>query len=220
MHSEPPSRPAPGDLHAQRPAHAQPHSLAVEPATGLLAAVAQVLSPHWDARPAGVLPELIVVHGISLPAGKFGGPWIDRLFCGELPPAAHPHFAAIAALRVSAHVLIRRDAAIVQYVPFGERAWHAGQSSYAGRSACNDFSIGIELEGTDDTVYTDAQYAALAALITALCGIYPTLSRERVVGHSDIAPGRKSDPGAAFDWPRLRALLRTGRGGACSSTPA
>ncbi|HTW75638.1 MAG TPA: 1,6-anhydro-N-acetylmuramyl-L-alanine amidase AmpD [Steroidobacteraceae bacterium] len=180
----------------------------VDPTSGLLLDAPQVLSPHRDARPSGVLPELIVVHGISLPPGEFGGPWIDRLFCGELPPAAHPSFASIAALRVSAHVLIRRDGTIIQYVPFGERAWHAGQSSYAGRAACNDFSIGIELEGSDATPYADAQYAALAGLIPALCAAYPSLSCERIAGHSDIAPGRKSDPGAAFDWPRLRALLQ------------
>jgi N-acetyl-anhydromuramoyl-L-alanine amidase len=183
-------------------------TLTVEGATGLLLGATQVLSPHWDERPAGVLPDLIVVHGISLPPGEFGGPWIDRLFCGQLPAATHPSFAAVAPLRVSAHALIRRTGAITQYVAFGKRAWHAGQSSYAGRSACNDFSVGIELEGTDETPYAEAQYAALAALIAALCAACPTLSRERVVGHADIAPARKTDPGAAFDWSRLRALLR------------
>src|SRR3982074_728404 len=116
----------------------------IEPATGLVAGVRQVLSPHFDARPAGVLPELIVVHGISLPPGEFGGPWIDRLFTGGLPPDVHPYFRDIARVRVSAHALIRRDGTIVQYVPFGQRAWHAGQSHYRGRAACNDFSIGIE----------------------------------------------------------------------------
>ncbi len=198
-------------MHSAAPASAA--KLVIDPTTGLLLAAPQVLSPHRDARPSGVLPDLIVVHGISLPPGEFGGPWIDRLFCGELPAAAHPSFAAIAPLRVSAHALIRRDGAIIQYVPFGERAWHAGQSSYAGRSACNDFSVGIELEGTDERPYEDAQYTALAALITALCAAYPSLSRERIAGHSDIAPGRKSDPGAAFDWPRLRALLGAQGGG-------
>lgn len=200
MHSNKPS------AAGSSPAAAAP-ALTVDGATGLLAGVTQVLSPHWDGRPAGVVPELIVVHGISLPPGEFGGPWIDCLFCGQLPAAAHATFGAIAPLRVSAHVLIRRDGAIAQYVPFGERAWHAGQSSYAGRSACNDFSIGIELEGTDETPYEDGQYAALAALIAALCSAYPTLSPERVAGHADIAPGRKSDPGPAFDWSRLRSML-------------
>jgi len=179
----------------------------IEPATGLLAGVRQVLSPHCDARPKGGAPELVVVHGISLPAGEFGGPWIDHLFAGDLPADAHRSFRDTATLRVSAHVVIRREGAVTQYVPFGMRAWHAGQSQYQGRSACNDFSIGIELEGTDDIPYTDAQYASLAALIAALLATYPTLAAERITGHSDIAPGRKTDPGPAFDWARLRRLL-------------
>jgi len=184
-----------------------PQPLKIEPATGLLAGVRQVLSPHCDARPRDVWPELVVVHGISLPAGEFGGPWIDRLFAGDLPAHAHPSFADTAALRVSAHAVIRRGGGITQYVPFGMRAWHAGQSRYRDRSGCNDFSIGIELEGTDTTPYTDAQYAALAALIAALLATYPTLAAERITGHSDIAPGRKTDPGPAFDWARLRDSL-------------
>jgi N-acetyl-anhydromuramoyl-L-alanine amidase len=179
----------------------------VDPVTGLLSGARQVLSPFWDERPAGNLPELIIVHGISLPPGEYGGPWIDQLFAGNLGPGPHPYFAEVAPLRVSAHVLIRRDGEVVQYVPFGARAWHAGVSSYAGRSACNDFSIGIELEGTDEVPYADAQYAALAGVIRATCAAFPTLSRERIVGHSDVAPGRKTDPGAAFDWARLRGLL-------------
>ena len=182
-------------------------ALQIEPATGLLAGVRQVLSPHCDARPQDALPELIVVHGISLPAGEFGGPWIDRLFTGSLPAEAHPSFRDTALMRVSAHALIRRDGAIIQYVPFGLRAWHAGRSEYQGRQACNDFSIGIELEGTDTLPYEDAQYAGLAALVHALLAAYPTLAPQRIAGHSDIAPGRKSDPGPAFDWGRLRRLL-------------
>jgi len=181
--------------------------LTVEPATGLLVGVRQLLSPHFDARPKGVAPELIVVHGISLPAGEFGGPWIDHLFAGDLSPEAHPSFRDTAALRVSAHAVIRRDGGITQYVPFGMRAWHAGQSQYQGRGGCNDFSIGIELEGTDETPYTDAQYESLTALVQALLATYPTLSADRIAGHSDIAPGRKTDPGPAFDWPRFRNLL-------------
>ena len=184
-----------------------PHPLQVEPATGLLAGVRQVLSPHFDSRPKGVTPELIVVHGISLPAGEFGGPWIDHLFAGNLRPDAHPSFRETAALRVSAHAVIRRDGAITQYVPFGMRAWHAGHSEYRGRGGCNDFSIGIELEGTDALPYTDAQYESLAALVRALLATYPTLSAERIAGHSDIAPGRKTDPGPAFEWPRWRKML-------------
>jgi N-acetyl-anhydromuramoyl-L-alanine amidase len=178
----------------------------VEPATGLLIGVRQVLSPHFDARPANAAPELIVVHGISLPPGEFGGPWIDRLFTGNLPPDAHPFFAQIKG-RVSAHAMIRRDGLITQYVPFGARAWHAGQSEYRGRPGCNDYSIGIELEGTDDIPYTDAQYAQLVAVVQALLATYPTLSPTHIAGHSDIAPGRKTDPGRAFDWPRFRGLL-------------
>jgi AmpD protein len=179
----------------------------IDPATGLLAGVRQVLSPHFDARPTGVLPELLVVHGISLPPGEFGGPWIDRLFTGTLPANAHPYFRDIAAQRVSAHALIRRDGQLVQYVPFGERAWHAGPSTYRGRGACNDFSIGVELEGTDDMPYTDAQYVSLVELTAALLAAYPSLSAQAIAGHSEIAPGRKTDPGPSFDWTLLRRLL-------------
>jgi AmpD protein len=182
--------------------------LKIDAATGLLAGARQVLSPHCDARPAGMKPDLLVVHGISLPPGEFGGPWIDRLFTGTLAPEAHPYFAEIEGLRASAHALIRRDGAIVQYVPFGERAWHAGKSEYQGRAACNDFSIGIELEGADGTPYTDAQYQALAALTAALFAAYPSLSSEAIAGHSDIAPGRKEDPWPTFDWSRFRTLLK------------
>lgn len=180
----------------------------IESATGLLRDVRQVLCAHRDERPAGVAPELIVVHGISLPPGEFGGPWIEQFFCGGLDAAAHPYFASIAGLRVSAHVLIRRDGRLVQFVPFTERAWHAGVSSWRGRSACNDFSIGIELEGTDTEPYEEAQYTALAALIRALRDTYPGIGHDQVVGHSDIAPGRKTDPGESFDWSKLRQLLR------------
>ncbi len=168
----------------------------------------QVPSPNCDARPEGVLPELIVVHGISLPPGEYGGPWIDHLFTNTLPAAAHPYFAEIFAMRVSSHLLIRRDGALVQYVPVHRRAWHAGESSYRGRTRCNDFSIGIELEGMDEMPYAPAQYRRLSGVVLELCHAYPSLSVERIAGHSDIAPGRKSDPGPAFDWPRLHALLR------------
>lgn len=178
--------------------------LRIDVATGLALGVRQVLSGHFDARPAGTVADLIVIHGISLPPGDFGGPWIDRLFTGHLPPDAHPYFREIAGARVSAHALIRRDGEIVQYVPFGERAWHAGRSEYLGRPACNDYSVGIELEGTDETPYENAQYEQLIALIRALLAAYPSLSRERIAGHSDVAPGRKTDPGATFDWARVR----------------
>jgi AmpD protein len=154
-----------------------------------------------------VKPELLVVHGISLPPGEFGGPWIYRLFTGTLPLDAHPYFRAIAGARVSAHALIRRDGEIVQYVPFGARAWHAGPSEYDGRKSCNDFSIGVELEGTDETPYTEAQYQELARLAAALFDAYPSLGPEHVVGHSDIAPERKTDPGPLFNWRRLRTMI-------------
>jgi AmpD protein len=183
------------------------HAGLIDVGSGLLAGVRQVLSPHFDERPAGMVPELLVVHGISLPPGEFGGPWIDRLFTGTLPAEAHPYFKEIEGLIVSAHAVIRRDGEIVQYVPFGKRAWHAGKSQYRGRSSCNDFSIGIELEGADGTPYTDAQYTALAALTVVLLGAYPTLSAEHIVGHGDVAPERRSDPWAVFDWPRYRALV-------------
>lgn len=164
-------------------------------------------SPNFDARTTAGDISLIVVHGISLPPGEFGGPWIADLFLNRLDPQAHPYFAGVAAIKVSAHVLIRRDGHIVQFVPFGKRAWHAGQSCFRGRNGCNDFSIGIELEGTDDMAYTDAQYRRLAALIAALRRRYSGIAADGVVGHSDIAPGRKTDPGPAFDWARLASLL-------------
>jgi N-acetyl-anhydromuramoyl-L-alanine amidase len=176
-------------------------------ATGLLEGVRQVLSPHRDLRPAGQAPELVVIHGISLPPGEFGGAWIEQLFTGSLRRDAHPYFATIEGMRVSAHLLVRRDGELVQFVPFHLRAWHAGTSSYQGREACNDFSIGIELEGADDVPYAVTQYEHVAAAIRALLVAYPALDRQRIVGHSDIAPGRKTDPGPAFDWSALRARL-------------
>jgi N-acetyl-anhydromuramoyl-L-alanine amidase len=179
----------------------------IEPSTGLLTRTRQVLSTHYDDRPGGSVPELIVVHGISLPPGEYGGPWIEHLFTGTLPRHVHPYFATIPPGRVSAHVLVRRDGTPVQFVPFGARAWHAGLSQYQGRAACNDFSVGIELEGTDETAYEDVQYDTLTAVIAALLKCYATLDAARIVGHSDIAPGRKLDPGVKFDWPRLRALV-------------
>ncbi|HSN72703.1 MAG TPA: 1,6-anhydro-N-acetylmuramyl-L-alanine amidase AmpD [Steroidobacteraceae bacterium] len=179
----------------------------VDVVNGRVSPARQVPSPNCDDRPPGVLPELIVVHSISLPPGEYGGPWIDRLFTNSLPPDRHPYFREIAHLEVSTHLLVRRDGSVTQYVPIHQRAWHAGQSCYQGRMACNDFSVGIELEGTDDTAFEPAQYDALAGLITALCSGYPSLSPSRLVGHSDIAPGRKTDPGICFEWQRLHALL-------------
>jgi len=166
-----------------------------------------VASPNRDARPDRGDISLIVIHGISLPPGEYGGAWIDDLFTNRLDPEAHPYFAEMAGLRVSSHLLIRRDGEIVQYVPFTERAWHAGDSCYGGRNACNDYSIGIELEGQDEEPYTPDQYERLVAVIEALLAAFPGLSHERIVGHSDIAPGRKTDPGPAFDWRLLRERL-------------
>ncbi|EPH0090616.1 1,6-anhydro-N-acetylmuramyl-L-alanine amidase AmpD [Pluralibacter gergoviae] len=173
---------------------------------GWLEDARRVPSPHRDSRPDDEAPSLLVVHNISLPPGEFGGPWIDDLFTGTLNPDAHPFFAGIVHLRVSAHCLIRRDGEIVQYVPFDKRAWHAGVSCYQGREKCNDFSIGIELEGTDTLAYTDAQYRQLAALTRLLISRYPALA-DNMTGHSDIAPVRKTDPGPVFDWARFRALV-------------
>ena len=149
---------------------------------------------------AGITPDLIIVHGISLPPGEFGGPWIDRLFSNDIPVAAHPYFEQIAGLRVSSHVLIRRDGEVVQYVPFHRRAWHAGASSWQGRERCNDFSVGIELEGADFIAFEPAQYTALAQLASTLRTVLPLRA---VRGHSHIAPGRKTDPGPLFDWRRF-----------------
>lgn len=175
---------------------------------GLLAAARSVASPNADPRPPGRVPELVVIHGISLPPGQYGGRWIDRLFTNALPRGEHPYFETIRHLRVSSHVLIDREGRLTQYVPFHERAWHAGQSYWRGRGDCNDFSIGIELEGTDDEPYDDRQYAALVPLIASLQQAYPSLAAGWIAGHSDIAPGRKTDPGPAFDWRRLERGLR------------
>ncbi|MEW6646314.1 MAG: 1,6-anhydro-N-acetylmuramyl-L-alanine amidase AmpD [Pseudomonadota bacterium] len=185
--------------------------MAIDTTTGLIAPARQVPSPNCDDRPADMAPELIVIHGISLPPGEFGGPWIDALFTNTLDPAAHPYFREIHRLRVSSHLLIRRDGELVQYVPLHRRAWHAGVSTYCGRERCNDFSIGIELEGSDDQPYAPGQYAVLARVIAALHAAYPSLADGQIAGHSDIAPGRKTDPGPCFDWPHLRAMLAAER---------
>jgi AmpD protein len=174
---------------------------------GLWPEARQCPSPNCDARPPDTVIDLLVIHNISLPPGGFGGPWIDDLFCNCLDPEAHPYFREIAGLRVSAHLLIRRDGELIQYVPLAQRAWHAGQSEFEGRGACNDFSIGIELEGTDDTPYSDAQYETLAQITRRIMQAYPAITPERITGHCDIAPGRKSDPGPSFDWQYFRQLL-------------
>ncbi|HEX6945369.1 MAG TPA: 1,6-anhydro-N-acetylmuramyl-L-alanine amidase AmpD [Casimicrobiaceae bacterium] len=173
-------------------------------ADGRARGVPFIASPNHDARPPGEALTLVIVHGISLPPGAFGGDGIARLFTNALDPLGHPYYAAVADLRVSAHFLVRRDGAPVQFVSCSERAWHAGASRWRGRERCNDFSVGIELEGTDDLPYEAAQYRTLATLLRALKRRYPTLAA--AVGHSDVAPGRKTDPGPCFDWDRLAAL--------------
>ena len=174
-------------------------------AEGLVEGVRCVPTPNCDERAAGCAVELLVIHSISVPPGEFGGPGVIALFTNRLDPNAHPCYAQLSALKVSAHFLIRRDAELVQFVPCEKRAWHAGVSSWRGRVRCNDFSVGIELEGCDNGPFEDAQYAVLAALTRALQGRYPIVD---IVGHSDIAPGRKTDPGPHFDWAHYRALMR------------
>lgn len=164
-------------------------------------------SPNADERPDGTVVDLLVIHNISLPPGVFGGGWIEDLFLNRLDPEADPYFATIADLQVSAHLFVRRDGAPVQFVALDRRAWHAGESVYQGRECCNDFSIGIEMEGTDEDPFSDAQYRALVALTRAVTAHFPAITPQRIVGHSDIAPDRKTDPGPRFDWPRFLAAL-------------
>ena len=175
----------------------------IDTASGLIEPARQCLSPNQDDRPQKEDPRLIVIHGISLPPGEYGGPQIEQLFCNTLDWNEHAFFNEIRGIEVSSHLLIRRDGSVLQFVPFTQRAWHAGQSKYRGVSACNDFSIGIELEGCDDSAYENAQYQTLNQVIKALIRTYPGLDARAVAGHCDIAPGRKTDPGPAFDWLRL-----------------
>lgn len=171
---------------------------------GWIEGARRVLSPNRDARPADAPIELVVVHNISLPPGRFGGDGVEQLFTNRLDPAADPYYAAIAGLRVSAHLFVRRDGTVLQFVPLGERAWHAGASRWCGRERCNDFSIGIELEGTDELPFEAVQYDRLVALIGSIRRAHPVRG---IAGHSDIAPGRKTDPGPCFDWGRLARAL-------------
>lgn len=171
---------------------------------GWLAGARRIASPNYDQRPEGDIPSLLVIHAISLPPDEFGGPAIAQLFTNQLDPDAHPFFRDIAELRVSSHFLIRRDGELIQFVPYNARAWHAGLSVWRERTRCNDFSIGIELEGCDSQAFEDAQYRVLARLIQTLRHHYPLPD---IAGHSDIAPGRKTDPGPHFDWDLLHILL-------------
>lgn len=184
------------------PSH-HPSQFAVSPGAGLLRPAVQCPSPNQDDRPDNDEPSLIVIHGISLPPGEFGGPYIEQFFINCLDVHGHPYFAGICDRHVSAHLLIRRAGTVIQFVPFGRRAWHAGESRFRGRHRCNDFSIGIELEGEDETPYEDAQYEVLAGIIETLIDTYSQLSIRTIAGHCDIAPHRKTDPGPAFDWLRL-----------------
>ena len=174
---------------------------------GLLTEAEWCPSPNYDERPEPVDISLLVVHNISLPPGQFGTGCVRDFFCNQLDPERDPYFSAIAGMTVSAHLLIERDGRIIQFVNFNDRAWHAGQSLYEGRKRCNDFSIGIELEGTDDQPYTPVQYQQLADVTKALITTYPSMTAERIAGHQHIAPGRKTDPGEAFDWGFFKGLL-------------
>ncbi|BDX05616.1 1,6-anhydro-N-acetylmuramyl-L-alanine amidase AmpD [Planctobacterium marinum] len=174
---------------------------------GWLQQVEKCVTTHFDQRPEGVSPSLLVIHNISLPPGEFGGGYVQPFFIGKLNPAEHVFFKEIYQMRVSAHCLIERTGAITQFVSFDERAWHAGLSAFQGISRCNDFSIGIELEGADETPYEDAQYETLVAITKCLMVQYPGINLGRIVGHNDIAFGRKTDPGVAFDWCRYRQAL-------------
>jgi len=182
-------------------------ALKVDPVSGLVQGVRQMASPNCDDRAAGMAPEVIVIHAISLPPGTYGGPGIEQLFTNRLDPQGHPYYEEIAGLEVSAHLLVRRNGELVQFVPLSRRAWHAGASWCEGRARVNDFSIGVELEGSDEEPFTDAQYRVLTELTRALLAGYPTIRRDRIYGHEDIAPGRKTDPGPFFDWPRYLSSI-------------
>lgn len=166
-------------------------------------------SPNCDERPAGTTPDLLVIHCISLPPEEYGGPWISDLFLNRLDPSVHPYFEQIHQLKVSAHALVRRNGDVVQYVSLDMRAWHAGQSCFDNRENCNDYSIGIELEGSDQGTFTDAQYHSLTRITREIMQRYPAIVPERITGHEHIAPGRKTDPGPGFDWKRYLASLCT-----------
>ncbi|MDH4583636.1 1,6-anhydro-N-acetylmuramyl-L-alanine amidase AmpD [Pseudomonas sp. BN415] len=178
----------------------------LDPASGWCQGISHCPSPNFNNRPQGEV-SLLVIHNISLPPAQFGTGKVQAFFQNRLDPDEHPYFEGIRDLRVSAHFLIERNGAVTQFVSCNERAWHAGVSLFEGRENCNDFSLGVELEGTDDLPFTEPQYAALIALVEQLRIAYPAITLERICGHSDIAPGRKTDPGPAFDWARLRGAL-------------
>ncbi|MFK3908376.1 1,6-anhydro-N-acetylmuramyl-L-alanine amidase AmpD [Pseudomonas monteilii] len=179
----------------------------LDPATGWFTDVVRCPSPNFNARPANEPISLLVIHNISLPPGRFGTGKVQALFQNRLDPAEHPYFEGLRGLTVSAHLLIERTGQVTQFVSLLDRAWHAGVSCFDGREGCNDFSIGIELEGTDDEPYTEPQYRVLAQLTRLIQAMWPIIDVARIQGHSDIAPGRKTDPGPAFDWARFEADL-------------
>ncbi|WP_331344389.1 1,6-anhydro-N-acetylmuramyl-L-alanine amidase AmpD [Cellvibrio sp. UBA7661] len=164
-------------------------------------------SPNYNQRPESAVVSLLVIHNISLPPGEFGGGYVQQFFQNQLDVGVHPYFETIASMQVSAHVFIERSGEVIQFVSFNDRAWHAGNSSFEGVTNCNDYSIGIELEGADDIPYTDAQYRSLDKVTRQLLQTYPKLTHGRITGHEHIAPGRKTDPGPAFDWRRYRDSL-------------
>ena len=175
---------------------------------GLIPQAKQCLSPNCDARPDPNDISLLVIHNISLPPGEFGGGYIEDFFCNQLDHQQHPFFTEIEGVKVSAHLVINRQGELIQFVPFHQRAWHAGLSCFEGRERCNDFSIGIELEGTDHTPYTQAQYKMLSDVTQLIMACYPAIKQNRITGHQDIAPERKTDPGPAFDWQYYRNALK------------
>ncbi len=196
--------------HSETPP--EEHSIKYLRRTGRIARARWCPSPNFGPRPDGAGISLLVVHNISLPPGQFGGDAIERFFCNCLDASEHPYFETIAGMQVSAHALIRRDGSVIQFVSFLDRAWHAGRSSFRGEQECNDFSIGIELEGADDIPYTDEQYQSLADVSAYVMAAWPEIRRDRITGHCDIAPGRKTDPGPTFDWKHYHQRLLALRG--------
>lgn len=179
----------------------------IDPNTSLLQNVSFIPSPNFNERPRNTIIDMLVIHGISLPPGQFGGTAITELFTNTLNPNADPSYKEIASIPVSSHLLIRRDGSVIQFVAFDKRAWHAGASSFQGRNNCNDYSVGIELEGADTIPYEKKQYQQLVSLVSTLIRVYPAITLDRIVGHCDIAPGRKTDPGPAFDWSYFRQTM-------------
>ena len=174
-----------------------------------LSSATHIPSPNFNLRPDNIDIDCLVIHGISLPAGEFGGDDINKLFTNTLDPTCHTDYYSLKDLKVSSHFLIRRNGELIQYVATNHRAWHAGESTFCGISGCNDYSIGIELEGTDDIKYTEHQYECLASLVITLKQYYPKIVNDRIIGHCDIAPGRKTDPGESFNWAHFFSVLST-----------